>query len=310
MTLRARRLAAACALVMTIVLAAVAPSAARASDPQGASVPFTLADRQVGYREQVVARGRAAEAARRVVALVARTGAGWTTLATTTAGPDGSFRLAGRMTRSAEVRVVAASPAVVRAAAAGPPAATVAVGAGVGTHARRLDILAGSRAVVRGTLRPGGAGRAVALEVRRGGRWVAVDRARTDAAGRFALTVRGSRPGSVPARVRFAGDLLNAPATRDVGRLNVYRRASVSWYGPGLFGSRLACGGTLSASTLGVANRSLPCGARVSLRYRGRTVRVPVIDRGPFVGGREYDLTAATAQRLGFHATGTVWTTR
>jgi rare lipoprotein A len=95
-----------------------------------------------------------------------------------------------------------------------------------------------------------------------------------------------------------------------VGRLNVYRRAAVSWYGPGLFGSRLACGGTLSAGTLGVANRSLPCGARVTLRYRGRTVRVPVIDRGPFVGGREYDLTAATAQRLGFHATGTVWTTR
>jgi rare lipoprotein A len=90
----------------------------------------------------------------------------------------------------------------------------------------------------------------------------------------------------------------------------VYRRASVSWYGPGLFGSRLACGGTLSAGTVGVAHKSLPCGSRVTLRYRGRTVRVPVVDRGPFVGGREYDLTAATAQRLGFHATGTVWTTR
>jgi hypothetical protein len=309
MTLRARRLAAPCALVMTILLTAVAPSAARASDPQGASVPFTLADRQLAYGQQVVARGRAAEAARRVVALVARTGAGWTTLATTTAGPDGTFRLAGRMTRSAEVRVVAASPAVVRAATAGPPSATVAVGAGVGAHAR-LDVLAGRRAGVRGALRPGGAGRVLTLQVLRGGRWIIVDRARTDSAGRFALAVTGSHPVSMPARVRFGGDLLNAPATREVGRLNVYRRAAVSWYGPGLFGSHLACGGTLSAGTLGVANRSLPCGSRVSLRYRGRTVRVPVIDRGPFVGGREYDLTAATAQRLGFHAAGTVWTTR
>jgi rare lipoprotein A len=39
-------------------------------------------------------------------------------------------------------------------------------------------------------------------------------------------------------------------------------------------------------------------------------VRVPVVDRGPFVGGREYDLTAATAQRLGFDGHGTILTTR
>ena len=37
---------------------------------------------------------------------------------------------------------------------------------------------------------------------------------------------------------------------------------------------------------------------------------VPVIDRGPFTGGREYDLTAATKQALGFPDVGTVLTTR
>jgi rare lipoprotein A len=89
----------------------------------------------------------------------------------------------------------------------------------------------------------------------------------------------------------------------------VYRRASASWYGPGLYGRKLACGGTLTAGTLGVAHRSVPCGTKVTLRYRGRTVRVPVIDRGPFVAGREFDLTAATKAKLRFGSTGTVMTT-
>jgi rare lipoprotein A (peptidoglycan hydrolase) len=48
----------------------------------------------------------------------------------------------------------------------------------------------------------------------------------------------------------------------------------------------------------------------VTFRRGDRSVRVPVIDRGPYVGGREYDLTAATARRLGFQGHGGVLTTR
>ena len=48
----------------------------------------------------------------------------------------------------------------------------------------------------------------------------------------------------------------------------------------------------------------------VTLKHGRRTLRVPVIDRGPYVGGREYDLTAATAQRLGFEGHGAILTTR
>ena len=77
----------------------------------------------------------------------------------------------------------------------------------------------------------------------------------------------------------------------------MYRKANASWYGPGLYGNRLGCGGTLTAGRLGVAHKSLPCGAKVTLRHGGHVVRVPVIDRGPYVGGREFDLTAATAQQ-------------
>jgi rare lipoprotein A len=70
---------------------------------------------------------------------------------------------------------------------------------------------------------------------------------------------------------------------------------------PGLYGGRLGC--TLTPGTLGV---SLPYGAKITLRTGGRTVRVPVVDRGPFVGGREFDLTSATRSRLGFSGVGTV----
>jgi rare lipoprotein A len=34
------------------------------------------------------------------------------------------------------------------------------------------------------------------------------------------------------------------------------------------------------------------------------------VDRGPYVGGREFDLTAATAQRRHFHGPGVLLTTR
>ena len=92
--------------------------------------------------------------------------------------------------------------------------------------------------------------------------------------------------------------------------MNVYRSAHASWYGPGLYGNRLGCGGTLTASRLGVANKSLPCGTRLTLRHGRRTVRVRVIDRGPYVAGREFDLTAATARRLHFSGHGAILTTR
>lgn len=72
-----------------------------------------------------------------------------------------------------------------------------------------------------------------------------------------------------------------------------------SWYGPGFYGNRTACGQTMSTTLQGVAHRSLPCGAAVTLAHGGATVTVPVVDRGPFVSGREFDLTYATKIALG-----------
>jgi hypothetical protein len=82
-----------------------------------------------------------------------------------------------------------------------------------------------------------------------------------------------------------------------------YQPAKATWYGPGFYGSRTACGSVLTRRTLGVAHKKLPCGTKVALRFEGRTVVVPVIDRGPYSRGIDYDLTYATARKLGLNKT-------
>jgi rare lipoprotein A len=175
---------------------------------------------------------------------------------------------------------------------------------------RKLNVRAGSHAGVSGTVAPGVAGLVVALEVNRGHGWKPIDRTRTVVGGRYRLRERLRRTGSYRARIRVEPAPGVAAAKRVIGRLNVFRYAQASWYGPGLYGNNLGCGGTLSVGRLGVAHKSLPCGTKVTLKHGKRSVRVQVIDRGPYVAGREYDLTAATAQRLGFSGPGAILTTR
>jgi rare lipoprotein A len=189
------------------------------------------------------------------------------------------------------------------------PTASTAQEPRIGVKHRKLNVRAGKRTAVRGTVAPGVTGITVSLQVKRGSRWKPIDRDRTDAAGRYKLRERLRRTGSAKVRVRVAGGPGVAPGKRVIGRLNVYRYANASWYGPGLYGNRTGCGGTLQYGQLGVAHKSLPCGTMVTFRHGDRSVRVPVIDRGPYVGGREYDLTAATAARLGFKGHGAILTT-
>jgi hypothetical protein len=166
---------------------------------------------------------------------------------------------------------------------------------------KRLHVPVGHRVLVVGNAAPSGR---VWLQVRRRGHWRSLDRDRVAPTGRFVLRDRVQRPMSLRARIVGAG------LRRSVGRVNAYRWASASWYGPGLYGNHLGCGGRLEPGTLGVAHKSLPCGSELTLRKGHRTVRVRVIDRGPYVGGREFDLTEATARRLHFHGHGAILTTR
>jgi rare lipoprotein A len=149
------------------------------------------------------------------------------------------------------------------------------------------------------------AGRTVAVERRRSRRrgWVTVGAARVGGDGGFALRWRPRSAGrhelrAVSATASSAGTA-RARAASAVARVTVYRRVTATWYGPGFYGNRTACGRRLTPRTAGVAHRTLPCGARVAIRAGGRSAVVPVIDRGPYARGVAYDLTSATARRLG-----------
>lgn len=176
-------------------------------------------------------------------------------------------------------------------------------------HLRRvnLNVLLGSVATVSGTLRPALTGRVVYMQ--RLGRhgWRRISQTLTGPRGRFTLHYTPRRLLSEPVRVLFAGGTGDLSAHRGAGRLISYRVTLASWYGGG---GTLACGGELTSSTLGVANKTLPCGTLVTLRYDGHSVRVPVVDRGPYVEGREFDLTEATKRALGFEGVGEVWSNR
>jgi rare lipoprotein A len=76
--------------------------------------------------------------------------------------------------------------------------------------------------------------------------------------------------------------------------------------GPAAFGRRTACGGIIHQDTEGVAHPTLPCGVRIFITYRGKTVLTQVIDRGPYVPGRQFDVTDALARRLGLRNVQTI----
>ena len=84
------------------------------------------------------------------------------------------------------------------------------------------------------------------------------------------------------------------------------RDPEVSWYGPGFYGHRTACGQALTTSLIGVANRTLPCGTKIVFRNpkNGRVVTARVVDRGPYVSGRQWDMTGGLCVALDHCYTG------
>jgi hypothetical protein len=87
-----------------------------------------------------------------------------------------------------------------------------------------------------------------------------------------------------------------------------HRDGNVSWYGPGFYGRRTACGLAMTESLKGVAHRTLPCGTKITFKNpaNGRTITVPVVDRGPYVTGRRWDLTGGACLALGHCYTGSL----
>lgn len=73
-----------------------------------------------------------------------------------------------------------------------------------------------------------------------------------------------------------------------------------SWYGPGFHGRRTASGEVFNENDFTCAHRTLPFGTFLAVKYKERKIVVKVNDRGPFIPGRDLDLSKRAAQALGF----------
>jgi rare lipoprotein A len=183
--------------------------------------------------------------------------------------------------------------------AAGAPVSPTAVGGALAVTPSAL--LQHQVAVVSGSVPVADAGHPLWLQVRRGRRsWVPVLSAAAAADGSFAISWRANRTGRLTLRVVSSGlaSTSSVTATPQV-TLSVYAQVVATWYGPGLYGNRTACGEKLTRHIVGVADRTLACGTPMTLTYNGQTLTLPVIDRGPYANGATLDLTQAAAEELG-----------
>lgn len=105
----------------------------------------------------------------------------------------------------------------------------------------------------------------------------------------------------------IAGPGGSTPESSELAFSSPMRIAGASWYGgKTMWGRSTACGQTLRPQTLGVANKTLPCGTTVKFVYHGHELVTQVIDRGPYVKGRAWDFTEAASKVLGLQGVGRV----
>jgi rare lipoprotein A len=198
-------------------------------------------------------------------------------------------------------------PAPAGAQVATPAPVTPSVAAGAATLVTAPGALRGRVTRLRGSLPDVPAGASVQiqrLDAAEG--WVDETTATAGDNGAFVARWRPRLLGRLMVRALLGGGEVRAAAAAPTAQLTVYRPARATWYGPGLYGRRTACGQVLTKRLLGVAHRRLPCGTPVEVYLAGRSITVPVVDRGPFANGAHYDLTSAAAEQLALTETTTV----
>jgi hypothetical protein len=125
--------------------------------------------------------------------------------------------------------------------------------------------------------------------------------------GTFIARWKPRRIGQFRTRALIGGSARTAAASPEL-TLTVFRPALATWYGPGFYGNKTACGIELTETLVGVAHRTLPCGTIVAVHYGSTTILAPVVDRGPYGGKAKWDLTKGAADLLGFTQTDRIGT--
>jgi hypothetical protein len=289
-------------------LLSLVPAAALSAAPGRTTPVITWAPERVAYGDTAKISGRLRNASPgdEVTLQARRPDSGWYGVASKEVGSDGAVRFSRHDSkRSTSYKLVYTDE--VAGTKVGSDPVRVHVKPRLALRVAPGDTYRGREVKITGSLLPKVPNRTVLLQKRVGGEWRKITRTAV-AEGRFKASFRAKHLGTRKVRARFGGDGLSTKA-RHTTALTVYRSDAATWYGPGLYGNTTACGKTFTPETLGVAHRTLPCGTMVSILYRGRSVTVPVVDRGPY-SHANWDLTNETAQRLRFSGSDNVGVTR
>ena len=261
-------------------------------------VKLKVADYSVNFGGRFSLRGKTGAARKGHVRIQSRVNGRWHNLRKAGTDGMGRYRLKLRARHNLVIRAVAGDGRVSKTR-------RVTVIGHIRLDRSERYVKLGRKLRVSGVVVPRGV-RTVKVRVRGEG----VMRTRSRANGRFAFRWTPRRNGDFSYRVWARKSRKSTGDSSRPHRFSALRPGEASYYGPGLYGNGVACGGTLTPTTRGVANKYLPCSTRVTLQYGNRTVVVRVIDRGPYGAGRDWDLTEQTKKDLGFGGVGTVWTNK
>lgn len=188
------------------------------------------------------------------------------------------------------------------------PVRTIAVSGGMVTLRTRSAGIQGQSLAFTGSVPARDGGEQVRLErlTPANGLWTVLARGRVQRDGAFSVEWRADVAGQlsiravvVPASQAGAGAEAALSQASGPAQLTIYHAGVATYFGPGLYGEKTACGQMLTPWVIGVANRTLPCGTLVAVSYGAKTLVVPVIDRGPYRAGVNWDLTYRAAVLLG-----------
>ncbi len=270
-----------------------------ASDISGGVTTVASTVRVATYGQPVKLVGKAsAEMDGEMLYLERLVGSQWKNVAKFVATGDSTYVTSLRLRRTSRVRIRSEKKGTLYER-------RIKVRASLRRQKSRLNVWVGKRVTLKGIVRPGTAGRRVSLAVKTKGRLHKVGSARTTSGGKFRISWTARRSGTKKLRLHVDGDEAAVASSRTV-KMNVFEGANASYYGPGFYGSRTACGQTMTPGSVHVAHRTLPCGTKIKFYLGGKVVEAAVKDRGPFHSGRTFDLSAGLKQRLGFGSTGVV----
>lgn len=88
---------------------------------------------------------------------------------------------------------------------------------------------------------------------------------------------------------------------------SIAQTMNASWYGPGFHGKKMANGKRFNMYAYTMAHKTMKLGTRVCVTslVNGKTHKAYVTDRGPYIKGRQADLSYALAKTMGILPKGT-----